>query len=596
MCWLHRYGVRVIPVPRRRCGSFRVPLFAAALLLGSAFSSAGDVLAPGGLRLAAASFSNTNLKSVAFGDATHGWAVGYGSSSGTTVPIVYATADGGASWVSQPAPSAFYYWGVAASGPSDAWIVGEPNSSPGGIWATTDGGTTWTPQTVPADVGGVQAVYFSSTTTGWAVGVVASGTDVVLHTSDGGATWIEQALPTSPAPASTSVQCLSVFFLDATHGWLGCRDSSLNTLVVFATTDGGTTWIAHTAGSAPLQVQTETPQADVRFVSATTGFAVSHGVYMTTDGGATWSPVSLPCGVYKGVAFGDALHGWIVGYPCVDLTGPVRAVLFSTSDGGRTWHQDAVPQTAAALFDIAAMSPTNAYAVGLAGLAPYWAPILSTTDGTTWVNYEDRLWMGHVYQNLLGRSPDSGGLNYWLDVLGSGAPLFYVPAAMENTGDYRAVQVTGLYTRFLHRSPDPGGLQAFVNVLASGATDEQVTAALLGSDEYFQTRGGSTDAGWIAAAYADLLNGRSPDAGALVFWEGQLASRSRGSVALAIVMSTESMQDRVNAIYQQLVHSPADPGGLAYWTSAIQSGAVRDERLVTALLTSFGYLRTADQY
>lgn len=507
-----------------------------------------------------------------------------------------ATVDGGASWTSQAAPAAFYYWGVAAAGPSDAWIVGEPQQSPGGIWATTDGGTTWTPQTVPADVRAVHGIFFASTTTGWAVASVASGPDVVLDTTDGGTSWAEQALPSTPAPASTSVQCLSVFFLDASHGWLGCRDSTQNTLVVFATTDGGSTWSAHTAGSAPLDSNTEPPEAEVHFVSPTTGFAVSHGVYTTTDGGVIWSPVNVPCATYKGIAFGDALHGWIDGYPCNDPSGPWPAVVLSTSDGGRTWHQDAVSQTAGALLDVAATSPTSAYAVGFAGVAPFWASILSTTDGTTWVNYEDRLWMGQVYQALLGRSPDPGGLTYWLDVLGGGAPLYAVPAAMENSDDYRAVEVSGLYTRLLHRSPDAGGLQSFVNALASGATDEQVTAALLGSDEYFQTRGGGTDAGWVTAVYNDVLNGRVPDAGALTFWEGQLAGRSRGSVALAIAMSTESVQDHVNAIYQQLVQSPADPGGLAYWTSSIQSGAVRDEAVVTALLTSYGYLRTADQY
>ena len=67
-------------------------------------------------------------------------------------------------------------------------------------------------------------------------------------------------------------------------------------------------------------------------------------------------------------------------------------------------------------------------------------------------------------------------------------------------------------------------------------------------------------------------------------------------MALAVVLSTEAMQDRVNAIYQQFVHSPADPGGLAFWTSAIQRGDQRDEVLIGALVASYPYVRAADQY
>ncbi len=97
----------------------------------------------------------------------------------------------------------------------------------------------------------------------------------------------------------------------------------------------------------------------VTFVSADVGWLLgvvpagsrTHlAVLHTIDGGATWSqrpapPVTLGAGGTANSArirFADPADGWIAA-PLARSTGPFPRVLWSTHDGGRSWHEVAVP-------------------------------------------------------------------------------------------------------------------------------------------------------------------------------------------------------------------------------------------------------------
>lgn len=67
---------------------------------------------------------------------------------------------------------------------------------------------------------------------------------------------------------------------------------------------------------------------------------------------------------------------------------------------------------------------------------------------------------------------------------------------------------------------DAGGRQYWINQLATGSSLRTFRAKLFGSTEYFNKFGGGTNAGYVQAAYNDVL-GRQPDAGA---WRSGWAS------------------------------------------------------------------------
>lgn len=118
-------------------------------------------------------------------------------------------------------------------------------------------------------------------------------------------------------------------------------------------------------------------------------------------------------------------------------------------------------------------------------------------------------------------------------------------AATLSTGvfapDPTASGVARLYDAILGRAPDSAGLQFWVGYEKSGHSDVDVAAGMLASSEYTVGQGGLADPAFLASVYQGAL-GRAPDAGGLQHWEQALASGSRASVAAAIAESPEAMQ------------------------------------------------------
>lgn len=122
-----------------------------------------------------------------------------------------------------------------------------------------------------------------------------------------------------------------------------------------------------------------------------------------------------------------------------------------------------------------------------------------------------------LYHDTLGRDPDQGGLKYWTDQIRSGhltvaqvATQFYAsPEYFQGFGhsDLRT-WVTDLYHKVLGRSPDQGGLDYWVSVAA-----DQGRAAVAGP--FYQ----STESRYrrVTDLYQHLL-GRNPDDAGLRFW------------------------------------------------------------------------------
>jgi Domain of unknown function (DUF4214)/Divergent InlB B-repeat domain len=95
-----------------------------------------------------------------------------------------------------------------------------------------------------------------------------------------------------------------------------------------------------------------------------------------------------------------------------------------------------------------------------------------------------------LYNNVLGRAPDTAGLNGWLNQLQSGATRGQVLLGFSDSPEYQAslaneVFVTMMYTGMLRRSPEPTGFAGWVNFLdTAGLTRAQVINGFFLSTEY----------------------------------------------------------------------------------------------------------------
>jgi photosystem II stability/assembly factor-like uncharacterized protein len=195
---------------------------------------------------------------------------------------------------------------------------------------------------------------------GWACG--RWGT--VLHTEDGGQNWVHQ-------DSGIDYTLSAITFSDTRKGWaVGDRGT------IIQTEDGGQNWVKQ---KCPVEYFL----MDVCFVNDQKGWAVTEwtNILHTEDGGKNWQvQYSEADYILKSVSFCDAFNGWAVGE---------YGYTYHTSDGGLTWeHQagsfalsDEVFELVGenTLFDVCAVDPMTAWAVGIDGY------VTKTIDGgATW--------------------------------------------------------------------------------------------------------------------------------------------------------------------------------------------------------------------
>ncbi len=150
-----------------------------------------------------------------------------------------------------------------------------------------------------------------------------------------------------------------------------------------------------------------------------------------------------------------------------------------------------------------------------------------------------------LYQDLLHRLPDSGGLAYWSGQLDRGAATQAVAGAITHGDEFHRGEVDGVYQRLLNRTADESGRAFFASALDHGQTVPQVETAVAASPEYAAHNGAG---GFLDA----LFNG------------------------------TDHLKALVGGAYQQMLHRAGDPAGLAYWAGRLSAGESLDD--VTASL------------
>jgi hypothetical protein len=183
-----------------------------------------------------------------------------------------------------------------------------------------------------------------------------------------------------------------------------------------------------------------------------------------------------------------------------------------------------------------------------------------------------------AYQELLGRVPDPAGMAYWSGLLKQGQLTpDQVALGIEGSLEYETAEVQRVYAQFLYRRADPLGVSFWTGMLQAGGTPEDLEAGVVGSAEYSQVRGGSTDMGFLSALYRDAL-GRDLDAAGQAYWSQALAGGlSRDQIVAAVFASPEFLQDFVGDCYRQLLHRTADPTGVNYWLAALGEGMTEAE-------------------
>jgi photosystem II stability/assembly factor-like uncharacterized protein len=175
-------------------------------------------------------------------------------------------------------------------------------------------------------------------------------------TGDGGAIWSREG---SFAVRDALLPAASLEFVDADHGWFSVESAGTGDalpILLFHTGDGGARWTRMAAklapSGAPATAGAGLPSCGVltpTFTSPAMGWLTGScesgppPLAVTHDAGGTWEPVRLPAAVPSPVgntSFPPHFTSPADGVLLTESEGadPVRASLFATTDGGRSWQ------------------------------------------------------------------------------------------------------------------------------------------------------------------------------------------------------------------------------------------------------------------
>jgi hypothetical protein len=208
-----------------------------------------------------------------------------------------------------------------------------------------------------------------------------------------------------------------------------------------------------------------------------------------------------------------------------------------------------------------------------AGFArPHWhQPAVEQLENRVMPTAAHEALVTSLYSALLHRTPDPAEVAGWTRRLDSGISANQVVQDIEASTEYRTDLVENFYATYLKRPADRGGLQGFVAALAHGTTAEAVKATILGSNEYFHTRGHGTNQGFLSVLYEDVL-GRQVDRAGLAAWLPVLVVWPRNVIAHMVIDSPEAEQRLVQGYYQQILGHAADSAGLSGFVASLQQG------------------------
>ena len=208
------------------------------------------------------------------------------------------------------------------------------------------------------------------------------------------------------------------------------------------------------------------------------------------------------------------------------------------------------------------------------------------------------LFVRRQHQDLTGALPSAGVENVEVNALATGlmSKGDLIESLRSSTDNLTNVDPTArLYRAFLGRTPDAGGLKFWLGRRRSGSWNLTRIADSFATSNEFKTKYGSlTNRQFVTRIYTDVL-GRTADQAGVDYWTKKLdtKARTRGGVMVGFSESSEykrKQADNTDAAVASIFLLGRAPTAaeLAAWIARVQGGATR-ALLATELLDSAGY-------
>jgi hypothetical protein len=192
-----------------------------------------------------------------------------------------------------------------------------------------------------------------------------------------------------------------------------------------------------------------------------------------------------------------------------------------------------------------------------------------------------------LYSNLLSRTADTAGLNFWVGQINGGLSNQQVATDIWRSVEHRQDQVVLYYQNYLHRTPAASEINFWVNLMENGTYNEQgVETLFMTSSEFISSH--NTSQLFIQGLFLDIL-ARLPSASEQSYWVNFLSVYGTVNTVGSILTSTESYTDVLNGYYNLFLNRTVDATGLDNWLTQLQNGKATVESVAEGILGSTEY-------
>jgi hypothetical protein len=280
----------------------------------------------------------------------------------------------------------------------------------------------------------------------------------------------------------------------------------------------------------------------------------------------------------------------ITGYVVTPYIGNVAQTSVTTTGTGTSTTITGLANGTTYTFTVAGK---NGVGTGSASAAS--APVTPDTPApfASWA-----LFVRRQHQDLTGVLPSASVESAQAASLASGsmAKGDLIEMLRTSTDNLTNVDPTArLYRAFLGRTPDPGGLKFWLGRRRSGSwTLTRIADSFATSSEFVRKYGALSNRQFVTRIYTDVL-GRTADQAGVDYWTKKLdtKAKTRGGVMVGFSESNEYKRKQANTTDAAVVHifllgRAPSASDLATWVSRIEGGATR-AKLATEVLDSAPY-------
>lgn len=228
--------------------------------------------------------------------------------------------------------------------------------------------------------------------------------------------------------------------------------------------------------------------------------------------------------------------------------------------------------------------------------------VRSTEFQNTYGALDNTGFVNLLYQNVLDRAGDAGGVQGWLDAMASGTTREGVVVGFSQSAEFQRTtavdaanfavsqseavwsdEIYRVYRATLDRDPDAAGFLGWAELLRSGTGFDTMIGGFVRSQEFDYTYGSLTDSGFVEQLYRNVLD-RAGDAAGVQGWLDAMASgTSRAGVVRGFSQSTEFQADTAADLkawmHDQGAHDVIEAGN---GTNTVSGGLFQDHFVFNA--------------